>query len=114
MTEDDTRIEVHTLLAHYSPDGVLESAAVTVEIEAEEESDSAKIRVHYDITEGTARIHHFVVGDEYDVFEVADLRCVPIASTAVSGIHGVVEVEPAERTFERMLERGRALRSEGT
>jgi hypothetical protein len=104
MEDDESRFEVSTLIGHRRRDGTLRSVAVTVDVR--DRSESARTRVHYAVDGGLARLHHFVVGDEFATFEVEDLGCVPIAERAITSVPGVEEVEPAETTLTRAVGRG--------
>ena len=100
---DDFRFEVRTLIGHRRRDGTLESVAVTVSVR--DGDGASRIRIHYRVEEGSAQLSHFVVGDEFSVFSVRDLRCVPIAEQAITAVPGVEGVEPAESTLSRALRR---------
>lgn len=102
--ETDRIVDVHTIRGSRNRDGRLESVALTVELSGP--NLDVRARLHYGVTDGTARLDHFVVDDDLSVFAVADLACVPVAERAITVVPGVESVEPAIETFERVLDRG--------
>ncbi|MFB6130695.1 MAG: hypothetical protein ABEJ28_07745, partial [Salinigranum sp.] len=58
-TSDDARFEVRTLVGHRRRDGTLDSVAVTVAVS--DGAGASRLRLHYAVEGGVARLDHFVV-----------------------------------------------------